>query len=44
MPKHEGPRDPENDNRPKRTATWWLLLVIFCLLDLIVGNLVQRWL
>src|SRR5215208_541855 len=28
MQKHEG-RDPGNDNRAKRTTTWWLMLVIF---------------
>jgi hypothetical protein len=44
MQKHEGPRDPGNDNRPKRTTTWWLMVVIFGLLGLIAGNLVQRWL
>ena len=45
MEKHEGPRDPDHDSRPpKRTTTWWLMLVIFALLGLIAGNLVQRWL
>ena len=44
MQKHEGPRDPENDNRPKRTTTWWLMLVIFGLPVLSAGNLIQRWL
>ena len=44
MQKHEGPRDPDNDNQPKRPTSWWLMLVIFGLLGLIAGNLVQRWL
>jgi len=44
MQKHEGPRDPDNDNRPKRTTTWWLMLAIFVLLGLISGQLWQRWL
>jgi hypothetical protein len=44
MQKHEGSRVPRNDNRPKRITTWWLMLVIVGLLDLIAGNLVQRWL
>jgi hypothetical protein len=39
MQKHEGPRDPDNNNRPKRTTSWWLMLVIFGLLGLIAGNL-----
>jgi len=43
MQKHEGPREPGNDNRPGRTTTWWLMLVIIGLLGLITGNLVQRW-
>ena len=33
MQKHDGPRDPGNDNRPKRTITWWLMLVIFGIRD-----------
>ena len=44
MQKHEGPRDPDHDSRPKRTTAWWLTLVIFGLLGLIAGNLLQRWL
>ena len=40
MQKHEGPPEPE---RPKRTTAWWLMLVIFGLLGLIAGELVQRW-
>jgi hypothetical protein len=44
MQKHEGSRELRNDNRPKRTTTWWLMLVIVGLLGLIAGNLVQRWL
>ena len=45
MQKHEGPRGPDHDNdkRPQRTTTWWLMMVIFALLGLIAGNLVQRW-
>ena len=43
MQKHEGPREPENDNQPKRTTTWWLMLVIFALLGLIASQLVHRW-
>ena len=44
MQKHEGPREPGNDNRPKRTRTWWLMLVIFGLLGLVASQLMQRWL
>ena len=43
MQKHEGPRDPGNDNQPKRTTTWWLMLVIFGLLGLIASQFVHRW-
>ncbi len=44
MQKHQGPQEPENDQRPKRGTTWWLMLVIFVLLGLVAGNLIQRWL
>jgi hypothetical protein len=43
MQKHESPREPENDNQPKRSTTWWLMLVIFGLLGLMASQLVQRW-
>jgi hypothetical protein len=42
MQKHESPREPEHE-KPKRTTAWWLMLVIFGLLGLIAGELVQRW-
>ena len=43
MQKHEGPREPGNDNRPKRgTTTWWLLVVIFILLGAVAGKLLER--
>ena len=43
MQKHEGPREPENDNQPKRTTTWWLMLVIFGLLGSMASRLAQPW-
>jgi hypothetical protein len=48
MQKHEGPSgDPDNanrPNRPQRSTTWWLMLIIFGLVGLIVGQLILRWL
>ena len=46
MPEHE--RDefpgPENDNRPpKDRMTFWLGMVIACLLALIIVVLLRRW-
>jgi hypothetical protein len=28
MQKHDGPREPGNDNRPKRTQAWLLMLIM----------------
>jgi hypothetical protein len=46
MQKHqsEGLPDPENDNPPQRNkTTFWLGIVICCLLALITTVLLNRW-
>jgi hypothetical protein len=43
MQKHERPGDPGHKG-PKRSTSWWLMLIICGLLGLIVAQLLQRWL
>jgi hypothetical protein len=41
MQDNANPREPDQE-QPKGTTAWWLMLVIFGLLGLIAAQLVQR--
>jgi hypothetical protein len=41
MQPHEGEGPPDKPKQDK--TTWWLMVVIFALLGMVIGQLIQRW-